>query len=99
MQITYKTRDPATRLWTEHIADVLPCPFCGVDGEQVLYLMIVCRVGWLDEETADGQMAVTCGNCGMVGPQGEKESEAIEAWNGRQPHKTNDTRAGSTRTE
>jgi uncharacterized Zn finger protein len=66
---------------------VLPCPFCGVDGEQTVDLMVVVRHDMLDEESADGVWVVVCGNCGAVGPGAchDRYSDRPETeWNNRQ---------------
>lgn len=64
-------------------AELLPCPMCGVDGEQVLKVMVVCDPWQIDEEKAAGAWAVECGNCGCLLPGWETAGEAVADWNNR----------------
>ena len=52
--------------------NLLPCPFCGVDGHPELHGSI-----------ARGGRYVRCEVCGATGPAGYKQSKAIAAWNRR----------------
>lgn len=50
---------------------LLPCPFCGAEGQNVGTLM--------------HYVACTDDDCGAAGPPRWTESEAAEAWNTRPP--------------
>lgn len=64
-------------------AELLPCPMCRVDGEQVLEVKVVCDPWELDSEKADGEWAVACGNCGCLLPGFETAAAAVQGWNNR----------------
>ena len=58
------------------MANLLPCPFCGLKPRRV------------DYEDFDGfgeVWAVFCDGCGIAGHQGPTEQEAADAWNKRAP--------------
>lgn len=81
MQISHRTYDAKTRSYVTEEYEADRCPFCGVDGEQCLEVMVACPADRLDEEHAAGKLAVWCGNCGAVGPTRETQAEAVAAWN------------------
>lgn len=54
---------------TRTMAEFKPCPFCGSE-------LIECY------EEKGGQFYCICA-CGVCGPDGETEQEAIDAWNKR----------------
>jgi hypothetical protein len=65
-------------------AELLPCPLCGVDGEQLLVPeMVCCEAQDLDDEQARGKWAVQCGNCGLVLPGWAHPDLAVQQWNDR----------------
>jgi hypothetical protein len=69
---------------TELEADLLPCPKCRVDGEQLIVASWVsCESRDLDDEQAAGQWAVQCGDCGLVLPGHKTAAEAVAEWNDR----------------
>lgn len=63
--------------------DLLPCPLCGVDGEQDLSKVVVCDPQDLDEENASGTWGVTCVSCGCVVAGFEIPADAVKRWNCR----------------
>lgn len=86
MKIKYRTwgKPPHDRFKSEEVeAELLPCPMCTVDGEQVLKVMVVCDPWYLDEEAARGRWAVECGNCGCLLPGNETAGVAVQHWNNR----------------
>ena len=63
--------------------EVRACPLCGVDGEQILGAWVNVAADRLDEESARGEWAVHCGNCGTTGPGRHAPGQAVESWNER----------------
>lgn len=47
----------------------LRCPFCGYDGEEIVY------------EHDQGTVRVSCGECGATGPSEDTLGCAAKAWN------------------
>jgi hypothetical protein len=89
MQITHHKRTDDSPLkclatWIQVTVELLPCPLCGVDGEQDLVDdKVICGAMELDEDEARGAWAIECGNCGIVlGPYRTSEL-AVKHWNNR----------------
>lgn len=86
MKIKYRTwgKPPHDRFKSEEVeAELLPCPMCTVDREQVLEVKVVSDPWHLDKEVARGLWAVECGNCGCVMPGFDSATEAVAGWNNR----------------
>ncbi len=68
--------------------NLLPCPLCGVDGEQVIHRNFVAEESrHLDDETANGRPAIECGACGIVLCR-DTAAEAVRLWNDRSREET-----------
>jgi Lar family restriction alleviation protein len=55
---------------------LLPCPFCGSDGE--LFVR-----GFTDDRADAGNAYIGCDTCGVEQPYKRSPTEAVAAWNTR----------------